>query len=348
MKKRSLYWLCQVGGWSLLLLLDLLIKASSGFFVTEQVIAVLFLYFSGLFISHYLRGFYHERLKNKSLGKTVLLVMGYSFLAANAVLAICLPILITVKALIIEISLPTSLQLYISNSVWMSIIFLIWSALYISITRQREYSELNQAQAAMLMNLNEAQLVTLQQQLNPHFMFNCINNIRALILEKPAKARDMLTHMAEMLRYNLDPNRKSSISIREEVRVAEDYMALCSIQFEDRLIYICDVAESALDMKIPKMTVQLLLENAVKHGINDAIDGGTVKLTIENDNQLIKIHVENTGELNESQTDTSTGIGINNIEERLRIAYGDAAGIKLMQVGSMVRATIELPCEVNQ
>lgn len=346
MRKRSLYWLCQAGGWFVLLLLDMMVKAAANLLVAEQVIAVIFLYSTGLLVSHYLRQFYQSRLTKFALGKSILIVMGSSFVAANIVLAICFPILITAKSIMAGITLPVSVQLYISNTVWMSIIFLIWSTLYISFTRIRENKLLTQDQAAMALNLKEAQLVTLQQQLNPHFIFNCINNIRALILEHPEKARDMLAHMAEMLRYNLDANNKSIISIRDEVNAAKDYMALSSIQFEERLNYIEDVAESCLEEHIPKMTIQLLLENAIKHGITDAVDGGQVRLTINGNNNNIIIMVENSGSLEQRDAERSIGIGIRNIEERLQLAYGNNASFTLKQVGAIVRATIEIPREV--
>ena len=347
MSKRSLYWFCQAGGWLVLLLLDLMVKAAANLLVTEQVVAVLFLYTTGLLVSHYLRSFYQSRLARFPLGKTILVVLGSSFVMANTVMAICLPILIAFKSVVSGITLPVSIQLYISNTVWMSIIFLIWSTLYISFTRIRENKQLTQDQAAMTLNLKEAQLVTLQQQLNPHFIFNCINNIRALILEEPAKARDMLAHMAEMLRYNLDVNNKSMISIRDEVSAARDYMALSSIQFEDRLKYIEDVAESCLDQLIPKMTIQLLLENAIKHGITDAVEGGHIRLTISCNNSRIIIMVENSGSMEQRDSAQSIGIGIQNIEERLQLAYGDKASFTLKDVGSNVRATIDVPREVN-
>ena len=343
MKKQTLYILSQIGGWLTLLLFDYAAKAAANILVTEQVIAVLFLYGSGLLVSHLLRKYYQRTLDNSGLGRTMLRVVGASFIAANIVMAICLPILLLAKTLITNVTLPLSLQLYVSNVIWMSIIFLIWSTLYVSITRQRENTRLTRDQAAMALNLKEAQLVSLQQQLNPHFMFNCINNIRALILEEPAKARDMLAHMAEMLRYNLDTSEKSFVSIRDEVRVARDYMALCSIQFENRLDYQELIDESCLEERLPKMTVQLLLENAIKHGINDSVNGGTIKLAISETSGQVVIQVTNSGELNSASSENDTGIGIRNIESRLAMAYEQRASFDLVQQDDSVQATVRVP-----
>ncbi len=347
MKNNQQYWVCQAAGWSVLLLLDFVVKAGVNLLVTEQMVAVLFLYGIGLIVSHILRGFYRARLTNYGLGKSILITLFASFIAANLVLAICFPILIAFRTFMTGITLPASLQLYFSNVVWMSIIFLIWSALYLSFTRIRENNRLTKAQATMALNLKEAQLVTLQQQLNPHFIFNCINNIRALILEKPEHARDMLAHMAEMLRYNLDTNSKSIISIRDEVQAARDYMALCSIQFEDRLTYAEDIADSCLEQTLPKMTIQLLLENAIKHGITDSVEGGLIRLTVSPGSSNIIIMVENTGSLEKRDIENSIGIGIRNIEQRLSMAYGERATFSLLNVGPMVRARVEIPREAH-
>lgn len=343
MKKQTLYIVCQLGGWLTLLLVDFAAKAAANVLILEQIIAVLFLYGSGFFVSQFLRKYYQRKLVNRTLGQTILRVIGASFISANAVMAICLPVLLIAKNIYSGVTLPLSMQLYVSNTIWMSIIFLIWSTLYISITRTRENTRLTQDQATMALNLKEAQLVSLQQQLNPHFMFNCINNIRALILEEPAKARDMLAHMAEMLRYNLDTSDKSFVTIREEVRVAQDYMALCSIQFENRLVFVEEIEEACFDEKLPKMTIQLLLENAIKHGINDAVEGGTITLAIKAENGHVRIKVANTGQLTQNHSENDTGIGIRNIETRLAMAYDKQASFTLEQVEHEVVATLQIP-----
>ena len=343
MKKHTLYFVCQLGGWFTLLLIDFGAKAAANILILEQIIAVLFLYGSGFFISQFLRKYYQSKLASRSLGQSILNIIVASFISANAVMAICLPVLIIAKNLHTEVTLPISMQLYVSNTIWMSIIFLIWSTLYISITRTRENARLTQDQATMVLNLKEAQLASLQQQLNPHFMFNCINNIRALILEQPDKARDMLAHMAEMLRYNLDTSERSFVTIRDEVRVAQDYMALCSIQFENRLLFVENTDSACLDEKLPKMTIQLLLENAIKHGINDAVDGGVITLTISTKEDNVLITVTNTGHLTQSHSDNDTGIGIRNIESRLAMAYDKQASFSLKQVANEVVATVKIP-----
>lgn len=346
MNKQKLYWLCQTAGWLILLFVDFSLKAVANIFVTEQIIAVLFLYGSGLFVSHYLRKVYHLQLVNTSLPKMIFKIIVFSFLAANAVMLICLPVLILAKSIFTDITLPVSFILYFSNTFWMSVVFLIWSTLYFFITRTRENKRLKIDQADMALNLKEAQLVTLQQQLNPHFIFNCINNIRALILEEPDKARNMLAHMAEMLRYNLDSDQKAFIRIADEVAVAHDYIALCSIQFEQRLNYKEAIDEECLDELIPKMTIQLLLENAVKHGINNSIDGGLICLSISHLDNDVLIQVENTGQLDNHSASENIGIGIKNIESRLIMAYSDKASFSIKQIDDLVVAQIRLPREV--
>ncbi|MBK8392449.1 MAG: histidine kinase [Saprospiraceae bacterium] len=145
--------------------------------------------------------------------------------------------------------------------------------------------------------LKEAQLNTLKGQINPHFMFNSLNNIRALILENPHKSREMLTSLSEMLRASLNADMTDTITVREELETVKNFIALSTIQMEDRLHYEQEVDDQFMDARIPLMMLQLVIENAIKHGISTLPEGGTVKLSItESENKLL-ISVSNDGRL---------------------------------------------------
>jgi LytS/YehU family sensor histidine kinase len=197
-----------------------------------------------------------------------------------------------------------------------------------------ERSELNAT-------LKQAQLNTLKGQINPHFMFNSLNNIRGLMLEDVERSRDMLTKLSEMLRYSLTKNDVEAIALEEELEMVENYIALSKIQLEDRLTYTKTVDARTLALNIPPMIVQLLVENAVKHGISNLKSGGEVHLSTSMEASLLCIKVVNTGKL--QITPNSTQLGLKNIQQRLRLLYGDRASFSIAEEGNKVVALIKIP-----
>lgn len=191
--------------------------------------------------------------------------------------------------------------------------------------------------------LKQAQLNTLKGQINPHFMFNSLNNIRGLMLEDVEKSREMLTKLSEMLRYSLTKNNVNGIALDEELEMVDHYIALSKIQFEDRLHYESDIAEETRSVHIPPMIVQLLVENAAKHGISNLKDGGVIKLTTRIEGELLLIIVTNSGKL--LLTKGSTQLGVKNIKQRLRLLYGDKAYFSLLERNNEVVAEIKLPVQ---
>ncbi|WP_298416930.1 histidine kinase [uncultured Kordia sp.] len=189
--------------------------------------------------------------------------------------------------------------------------------------------------------LKDSQLNTLKGQLNPHFMFNSLNNIRGLMLEDVDKARDMLTRLSEMLRYSLNMNKVDAIRISEELEIVDNYIALSKIQLEDRLVYEQDVKTALTQIKIPPMVLQMLVENAIKHGVSNQKNGGKITLIVTDNDEKIILQVNNTGTL-KTETD-STRIGLNNIKKRLELLYGNEASFTLKEVGNEVQAIIQIP-----
>ncbi|NDV43724.1 sensor histidine kinase [Flagellimonas sediminis] len=190
-------------------------------------------------------------------------------------------------------------------------------------------------------SLKQAQLNTLKGQINPHFMFNSLNNIRGLMLEDVNRSREMLTKLSEILRYSLTKNNVNDIPVREELEVVDNYIDLSKIQFENRLDFIKQVDPETLDMKIPPMVIQLLIENAAKHGIANLKNGGRIVLTIQRMDDGLLIEVRNTGKLNISKD--STQLGLQNIKQRLKLLYADKASFTLEEISDEVMAKIIIP-----
>jgi len=190
-------------------------------------------------------------------------------------------------------------------------------------------------------NLKQAQLNTLKGQINPHFMFNSLNNIRGLMLEDVEKSREMLTKLSEMLRYSLTKNNVDGIALEEELEMVDNYIALSKIQFEDRLEFKKQIAPDTLSVQIPPMIVQLLVENAAKHGISNLKAGGIIELNTQKNGSALYIQVKNTGKLHISKD--STQLGLKNIKKRLKLLYGEQSSFELQEIENNVVADIKIP-----
>ncbi len=190
-------------------------------------------------------------------------------------------------------------------------------------------------------NLKQAQLNTLKGQINPHFMFNSLNNIRGLMLEDVEKSREMLTKLSEMLRYSLTKNSVDGIALEEELEMVDNYISLSKIQLEDRLQFKKEIAQDTLSIHIPPMIVQLLVENAAKHGISNLKKGGVIELSTRKNGEALYVQVKNTGKLRIAKD--STQLGLKNINQRLKLLYGDKASFSLHEEDHEVVAKVKIP-----
>jgi two-component system LytT family sensor kinase len=222
-----------------------------------------------------------------------------------------------------------------------SVFIFLWTVFYVGVKSLARLRKDKIDRLKLEAALKDSQLNTLKGQLNPHFMFNSLNNIRGLMLEDVDKARDMLTRLSEMLRYSLNMNNVDAIRIEEELEIVDNYIALSKIQLEDRLEYEQEVKQELTQIKIPPMILQMLVENAIKHGISNQKDGGKITLIVTDNNEKIILQVNNTGRL-KAATD-STRIGLDNIKKRLELLYGDTAQFILKEVENEVHAIIQIP-----
>lgn len=218
--------------------------------------------------------------------------------------------------------------------------FLVWLFIILAIKIYEYINEVKFNRLELESSLKESQLNSLKGQINPHFMFNSLNNIRGLILENPLKSREMITRLSEMLRYSLTKNDINTIALEEEIEMVENFIEISRIQLEDRLKYTPRINTSLLKVEIPPMIIQMLVENAVKHGISKLKDGGEITLDIENNNETLTIVVSNTGTLTIEKD--STQLGIKNIEKRLQLIYGENATFKLQEIENQVIAEITI------
>lgn len=223
------------------------------------------------------------------------------------------------------------------------ILMMIWNLIYLGCQLTRQYHVNEIEKWKLQAEVQKAQLGNLKAQLNPHFIFNALNNIRAMILEDHQQARQMLTKFSEILRYALKHAEDMEITISEELEMLRQYLDLVKIQYEDRLIFSITAAPALLTEKIPPMILQLLVENAVKHGIALNADGGEIHVRVEDLGNYMLLTVQNTGSLKQrNQLEDSLGVGQKNIIERLRLIYGNKASLIMHELQPNVIVVIKI------
>lgn len=187
--------------------------------------------------------------------------------------------------------------------------------------------------------VKDSELRALKSQVNPHFIFNSLNSLRALIEEDPARARLAVTQLANLLRYSLQSSQLETVPFEDELRVANDYLALEQVRHEERLRLRLDIAPETLHLPVPPMLLQTLVENAVKYGISQRAEGGEIAIIARSEPGFLRIQVTNPGELpsmsaavpqaHTAKRAASTGLGLRNAAERLRLLFGERATLQL-------------------
>ena len=189
------------------------------------------------------------------------------------------------------------------------------------------------------------ELEALQARINPHFLFNTLNSIAALIREDPQRAEAMTLQLSSLFRYTLQAPRSGLVTLEEESVIVEGYLAIEQERLGDRLTYRIDLDEALLQLRIPPLVLQPLVENAIKHGIAPSVQGGTVAVRGRRDANVVHLTIENTGE---SDGDTSgTGEGLENVRRRLRATFGRDADVTLRRLDGRTEAHLSFPAKAG-
>lgn len=347
-----LYWILQIGGWSAFGLLGGVLATVFGKFKPIIIPIEIIVAGSLLLGSHLLRLYLRRhgwtrlslpRLLPRLLLGNLLVAVGSMALTGALITALYW---LTDPASQAGKSFPWLQYVgYIANSFFF---MLLWSAAYFSLhyfdnLRQTEIEKWKLATA-----VRDAEMRTLKAQINPHFLFNGLNNIRALVLENPARAREMMTHLSDLLRYSLQLNTREQVPLARELETVRHYLTLESLQLEERLHYTLDADPATLATPLPPMTLQLLVENAIKHGITPRPGGGEVHVAAQlaGPGQVL-ITVRNPGRYQPNPTAPDhTGIGLPNAHERLQLLFGPSASLHVgpdAHLPDTVTAELRLP-----
>jgi len=221
---------------------------------------------------------------------------------------------------------------------------LVWSFIYISVTTTRRAKATELFNLRLQNNLKDAQLASLSNQLNPHFLFNSLNNIRFMIHENAQRADDMIIAFSEILRYSLESSTQGKVCLGHEVAIIEKYIAIVRAQLEERLRFRIAIGHDLHEALVPPMVLQMLVENAIKHGLEQLHAGGTLTVEAARHGDELVFKVCNDMPATSEPRD-GMGIGLRNIAQRLALLYGERASLAIANTANRFSATLTLPLE---
>ncbi len=223
-------------------------------------------------------------------------------------------------------------------ALWLSI-YLMWH--YINKNRKDQLDKLR-----LEATVKSLELKTIKSHINPHFIFNAHNSIRALVDENPERARQAITQLSNILRSSMQVEKMETVPLKQELDIVEDYLALEHMRFEERLQMELKIDENTLTRPIPPMMLQTLVENAIKHGISKQLAGGKITIISQFKNGQHEIIVQNTGSLNGSNGTNLEGFGIISTQQRLNLLYQGQARFDISDNGAgMVESKITMPLD---
>ena len=229
--------------------------------------------------------------------------------------------------------------IYLEN-IWLVIPYFFFCHLYrfASIYQDRRQRTIV---AENLLEISE--LENLKKQLNPHFLFNALNSIKALTLFDGKQARESIIQLSDLLRLSLNLGEQQRATLGEELKLAQNYLALEKLRFDNRLTYEFNIQDGLDNILIMPMSLNTMLENAVKHGIGQLKIGGKIIISASADNNIVSITVENSGFYDPKPKSDQGGIGLQNLQKRLMLQFGNKASFTITNSNKMVISTISMP-----
>lgn len=342
--RNALYWISQVSGWACYLGFLWLWNFISGTASTDLLIMLLAGLAIGIGTSHLFRALIlRSRWLDLSLGH-VLPRLTLGAVAMGVVAFLAETILHDLVFTEYEPVLSSGFVALFGRSLNWIVVLFIWSLTYVAYNyfvkhRREEIRNLRLETAN-----RENQLNNLRAQMNPHFMFNALNGIRALIDEDPEQAKRSITLLSAILRNAMASVKRQVVPLGEEIDIVKAYLGLEAMRFEERLRVKFEVEPGIDRIPVPPMMLQTLVENAVKHGIARFPKGGEVIIAAQRGFECLVLTVKNTGHYEPGKIN-GTGIGMKNTLKRLDMIYGGKAHLNISDQDGMVITEVEIPIE---
>ncbi|GJI91871.1 MULTISPECIES: sensor histidine kinase [Duganella] len=221
-------------------------------------------------------------------------------------------------------------------------VYLVWNIFYMAVLSLRRANRFEQEALRLEIAAKDAELRALQAQVNPHFFFNSMNSVRALIYEDQNAAAQMIDQLASVMRYALQSGQNDTVPLAAEIEAVQAYLAIEKIRFEERMRVSVEIGMGLEHVRIPPMALQTLVENAVKYGVETSPTGSEIRIRAQRmDDGMIHIEIANLGAI--LPFANSTKVGLVNTRKRLALALGSSANLDLTENSGWVRATLTLP-----
>ncbi|MEA5404466.1 histidine kinase [Arcicella sp. DC2W] len=343
MNLRQIYWLMQVSSWLLIAMM-----ASKYTIEEDATYDLLFQYFTavfifGLFATHTYKLFVDKYQPEDSSVQTFLLFP----LIGNIILGFLFFVL-DIKFTSSEIlksnynTFGDYFGLFVDD-IWVTTPWFFFFHILRYVTQKQT---MNEKMISMEKMLIKSELDALKTQLHPHFFFNALNSIKALMVIDHHEAREAVDQLSDLLRLSLNIGESQTVRVEEELKLTKAYLFLEKIRFDKRLMYYFDIDEKLINKMIIPISLSTLIENAIKHGIAKLKNGGEVKVRIFEEDENLMMQVINTGNLvmqdNVKRQDGS-GIGLVNLKKRLELQYTGEASLKIEEIEDKVVSTIMIP-----
>ncbi|MEJ1236982.1 histidine kinase [Chryseolinea sp. T2] len=326
MNRERLYVIFQICGWSIYTLFQIVYSYdSSGSITTRRLVFFIVEGFLCLAVTHVFRNLIR---KWKWLSAPMHKLVPSIFIAVFAMALVVYFLKIPVNVLLGRLFNPQTafdLQQILGQSIVYSIVFFLWTVFYFTYHYFDQYNKSLKYEASMI----EIELTNLKSQLNPHFIFNALNSIRALVDENPRKSKQAINQLSNILRKSLASDKQGLTNFDDELKIVKDYLGLESIRFEERLKTEFDIDPESQRFLVPPLMIQTLVENGIKHGISRLTPGGLIQVKTKVEGGKLRIQIRNSGHMVNGVKRGKSGLGIKNTVQRLKLLYGEEATFKI-------------------
>lgn len=243
---------------------------------------------------------------------------------------------------------------YLANGISHLYVVLTWLGLYLGLTTYRQLQQEGQRLLAANAMAHQAQLKMLRYQLNPHFLFNTLNAISTLILDRDTPtANAMVQGLSAFLRHSLDSDPMQRVSLRQELEALQLYLGIERTRFGERLRVETEIAPDCFGALVPSLILQPLIENAIKYAVAPRIEGGHLRIDARREGTALILRISDDGPGcpllgGDGEVPPGKGVGLRNVFERLRVLYGDAGASRARnRIEGGLEVELRLPFELR-
>ncbi|MCK5102914.1 MAG: histidine kinase [Cyclobacteriaceae bacterium] len=342
MSKTKIYWILQIGGWALFAIVNIVLNYLQDTLNVQIFFYSLLISIWYIISTHIFRYFIIRKdWLNAKIKKVIFKIFIFIFALTISNFLVHLLIWLSLGVLDFEYDLdPVNVGVYLLSTL---LIYFVWALFYFIYHYFDRYNTALKYEALK----NEIELNNLKSQLNPHFIFNALNSIRALIDENPSKSKDAITQLSSILRSSLVINKKKLTGFNEEMHTVRDYLDLETIRFEERLRTNFNIDPKSKNFTVPPLMIQTLVENGIKHGISKLKEGGEISLETQVKDSRLYIKIRNNGQLTDKKFNGTKGLGIENTRQRLKLLYGNKATFSIFNEDeNTVLSEVSLPQKI--